>query len=88
MSETSGSMSIEDARTLFMEVGGGAPDVMKKYMATGELPPMNHNPKFEIINPRLAITTAVRSPAAVSCAAWCPRRTQPRGMHSCWLRCR
>ena len=52
---------IEDARTLFMEVGGGAPDVMKKYMATGELPPMNHNPKFEIINPRLAITTAVKA---------------------------
>lgn len=52
---------IEDARTLFMEVGGGAPDVMKNYMATGELPPLNHNPKFEIINPRLAITTAVKA---------------------------
>ena len=52
---------IEDAQTLFMEVGGGAPDVMKNYMATGELPPMNHNPKFEIINPRLAITTAVKA---------------------------
>ena len=52
---------IEDTQTLFMEVGGGAPDVVKNYMATGELPPMNHNPKFEIINPRLAITTAVKA---------------------------
>ncbi|MEP5051070.1 MAG: amidohydrolase, partial [Alloalcanivorax venustensis] len=52
---------IEDARTLFMEVGGGAPDVVKNYMEKGELPPPNHNPKFEIINPRLAITTAVKA---------------------------
>ncbi|HAR59892.1 MAG TPA: amidohydrolase, partial [Alcanivorax sp.] len=52
---------IEDARTLFMEVGGGAPDVVKNYMEKGELPPLNHNPKFEIINPRLAITTAVKA---------------------------
>ena len=30
-------------------------------MEKGELPPLNHNPKFEIINPRLAITTAVKA---------------------------
>jgi hippurate hydrolase len=52
---------IEDTQTLFMEVGGGAPDVVKNYMEKGELPPLNHNPKFEIINPRLAITTAVKA---------------------------
>jgi len=52
---------IEDAETLFVEVGGGAPDVMKKYMSTGELPPLNHNPKFRIDNPGLAITTAVQA---------------------------
>jgi len=52
---------IEDARTLFMEVGGGAPDVTKVYMETGKLPPLNHNPKFEIKNPALAITTAVKA---------------------------
>ncbi|MCK5887406.1 MAG: amidohydrolase, partial [Alcanivorax sp.] len=44
-----------------VEVGGGAPDVMKKYMSTGELPPLNHNPKFRIENPGLAITTAVQA---------------------------
>jgi hippurate hydrolase len=52
---------IDDAETLFVEVGGGAPDVMKKYMSTGELPPLNHNPKFRIENPGLAITTAVQA---------------------------
>ena len=52
---------IEDAQTLFVEVGGGAPDVMKNYMEKGELPPLNHNPKFRIENPGLAITTAVQA---------------------------
>ncbi|MED5387964.1 MAG: amidohydrolase [Pseudomonadota bacterium] len=52
---------IEGAQTLFVEVGGGAPDVMKDYMATGALPAMNHNPKFRIENPGLAITTAVQA---------------------------
>jgi hippurate hydrolase len=56
---------IEDAETLFVEVGGGAPDVMKTYMSTGELPPLNHNPKFRIENPGLAITTAVQANSAL-----------------------
>ncbi|WP_421705346.1 amidohydrolase [Alloalcanivorax xenomutans] len=52
---------LENTKTLFMEVGGGAPDVTKVYMETGKLPPLNHNPKFEIKNPALAITTAVKA---------------------------
>lgn len=56
---------IEGAETLFVEVGGGAADVMKNYMQTGELPPLNHNPKFRIENPALAITTAVEANSAL-----------------------
>ena len=56
---------IEDAETLFVEVGGGAADVMKNYMQTGELPPLTHNPKFRIENPALAITTAVEANSAL-----------------------
>ena len=52
---------LKNTKTLFMEVGGGAPDVTKVYMETGKLPPLNHNPKFEIKNPALAITTAVKA---------------------------
>ena len=56
---------VENAKTLFVEVGGGPADVVKKYMATGELPPINHNPKFEIVDPGLAITTAIKANSAL-----------------------
>jgi len=52
---------VEGARTLFVEVGSGAPDVTKKFQEKGVLPPLNHNPKFKIVNPGLAITTAVQA---------------------------
>jgi len=52
---------IEGARTLFVEVGSGAPDVTKNYQEKGVLPPLNHNPKFKIVNPGLAITTGVQA---------------------------
>ncbi|MBU59945.1 MAG: amidohydrolase [Alcanivorax sp.] len=64
---------IEDTKTLFMEVGGGPADVVKTYMATGKLPPMNHNPKFEIIEPRRAITTAVKANSLLLLDALAPQ---------------
>lgn len=56
---------LDDVKTLFVEVGGGAQDVVKTYMETGKLPPLNHNPKFEIVDPDLAIATAIKANSAL-----------------------
>lgn len=49
----------EDTQILFVEIGSGKPDVFTNYMKHGIMPPMNHNPKFQVELP--AVVTGVKA---------------------------
>ena len=46
-----------DTRILYIEVGSGKPDVFTNYIKNGELPFLNHHPKYQLEKPAIATAT-------------------------------